>query len=212
MDVDRPISPRPLSPITIEHRGELFLTATGTLPRAPDCSECTFCRCDVCSRLKDLGYDGRADYYNSIHRKNVQDEEQSCVVRRREERKERIRLRSSKMESSWGSESNDEVDRTEDSKCDERPSSIVSDVKPKAVRMRTSPATRLSPQKRVPLPRTAGRVIARHDIFSESKQQTRDRIAGGAPRSPFKISTSTGGGGGGGGEGGRGGGSKERRQ
>ena len=180
--MSRPHSPtgndthRPVSPITIEHRGNLFLTATGQLPKTQDCANNPFCRCDVCSRLNDLGYESIADYYDTIHRKSISDQEiDSAVLEKKRARMERIRRRT---DGTLG-------DSKEEATFISLHSTIV--VKPMAIQS-NAPSPRLSPTKRDPLPRTAGRVIARHDIFAESKEKTRQRISGNnVPRSPFKI-------------------------
>ena len=85
---------RAQSPVTIEHRGALYLTATGQLPRAPDCIDTEFCRCDVCARLKDLGYGSRAEYFDTVQRAEALQNSTSSVEARAQMRRERIKRRS----------------------------------------------------------------------------------------------------------------------
>jgi hypothetical protein len=160
------------SPVTIEHRGALYLTATGQLPRAPDCIDTEFCRCDVCARLKDLGYGSRAEYLSLMMRDLSLS---SSAAARAEARRERIKRRSQKA--------NLDVKRGTPTPATTRTvKPVFSPLSPSATvatstsqrkdrkmygapsHQHTSP--RLAPSKREPLPRSAGRVPARHDIMS----------------------------------------------
>lgn len=164
---------RPQSPVTIEHRGALYLTATGQLPRAPDCTDTEFCRCDVCARLKDLGYGSRAEYFDAMHRAEMLRNPQNTAASRAESRRQRIKQRT--LEAKRDACSNKTSSQSSRSKSHFSPVSSSAQSPSSASRKKdrklygATPAAyaspRLSPSKRSPLPRSAGRVPARHDIL-----------------------------------------------
>ena len=173
------ITGRPQSPITVEHRGALYLTATGQLPRAPDCTDTEFCRCDVCARLKDLGYGSRAEYFDAIHRAEMLRNPQNSAASRAESRRQRIKQRTLEAKrdvSPNNTSSSSRRRRSSRSKPHFSPVSPSAQSTGSASRKKdrklygATPtgyvSPRLSPSKRSPLPRSAGRVPARHDILN----------------------------------------------
>ena len=185
---------RALSPVTIEHRGELFLTATGQLPRAPDCVDTDFCRCDVCGRLRDLGYGSRAEYIATLHAVDP-----SAPVNQSELRRQRIKARS--RDAGYAYTRSPATGITDvDSKRSGGPTSMPLNTHSPAAaaaaasaaiaKFRPVPSPRLSPRKRAPLPRSAGRVVARHDIVQAQRAKEK-RVASAALFSPTAVSASS---------------------
>ena len=121
--------------------------------------DCMFCRCDICSRLKDLGYESRSDYYDAIHQKNLRETEKTRSVMKRLEC----------MRDDGDSKSSQSLYES---------SSTLG-----------GPSPKLSPSRRSALPRTAGRVMARHNILGHEKS-TPSTTSTTSPAPPLPLPSS----------------------